>query len=280
MSTFPQPSEANTEIRQVGERILRIIHGAQPSTFNSEGFLPIDVILTALVESERLHVNRAIAWLYRLHYIDLQNITRSEELQQREAQTQAYANLVAESVMGALPPVKLTPAGDQHVHGIEPQPSGDSGPLASTGQSGNSSTGIVIFSIVVLVVVIVYSIWQESSSDKQTPPKPTSYPTVAHSECPPSASDGLQLQMTVYVCTRADPLNLREQPTMDSAVPFHGRLKYGTSLTLIEGPTCPDAYTWWKVRTLSGDEGWVRRRNDGDKRETDPRYICTTDELQ
>lgn len=34
-------------------------------------------------------------------------------------------------------------------------------------------------------------------------------------------------------------------------------LAVGTQLTLLEGPITDDGYTWWRIRTSDGREGWV-----------------------
>ena len=49
-------------------------------------------------------------------------------------------------------------------------------------------------------------------------------------------------------------LNLREQPSTYSA--RVGSAKEGSELTVLEGPTDADGYTWWKVKTPDGTEGW------------------------
>jgi len=49
-------------------------------------------------------------------------------------------------------------------------------------------------------------------------------------------------------------LNLRQQPTTYAKVV--GSAREGTVLTVLEGPQDADGYTWWKVRTPSGTEGW------------------------
>jgi hypothetical protein len=49
-------------------------------------------------------------------------------------------------------------------------------------------------------------------------------------------------------------LNLRQQPTTYAKVV--GSAREGTVLTVLEGPQEADGYTWWKLRTPSGAEGW------------------------
>lgn len=39
------------------------------------------------------------------------------------------------------------------------------------------------------------------------------------------------------------------------------RLPIGTELELLEGPAPADGFTWWRVRTIGGNEGWVSGEN-------------------
>jgi hypothetical protein len=49
-------------------------------------------------------------------------------------------------------------------------------------------------------------------------------------------------------------LNLRAEPSTGARLV--GNVKEGASLTVVEGPQQSDGYTWWKVRTPDGKEGW------------------------
>jgi hypothetical protein len=40
-----------------------------------------------------------------------------------------------------------------------------------------------------------------------------------------------------------------------------GRLPIGTQMTVLEGPASADGFTWWRVRTVGGNEGWVAGEN-------------------
>jgi len=59
----------------------------------------------------------------------------------------------------------------------------------------------------------------------------------------------------LVVVTGAGKLNLRESPT--TAANAVGQANDGTVLTVLEGPQQADDYTWWKVRTPDGKEGWA-----------------------
>jgi hypothetical protein len=50
-------------------------------------------------------------------------------------------------------------------------------------------------------------------------------------------------------------LNRRDAPGLNSNV--LDSFAIGTQLTLLEGPTPADNYTWWRVRSSDGREGWV-----------------------
>ncbi|HNS51482.1 MAG TPA: SH3 domain-containing protein [Anaerolineae bacterium] len=50
-------------------------------------------------------------------------------------------------------------------------------------------------------------------------------------------------------------LNIRVSPT--TSANLTGSAKDGDVLTVLEGPREADGYTWWKVRTEAGKEGWA-----------------------
>ena len=61
---------------------------------------------------------------------------------------------------------------------------------------------------------------------------------------------------SVYSITSAGAnLNLRAQPALDGQVAK--RLLPGEAVTILEGPTQADGYTWWRMRTKDGIEGWA-----------------------
>ncbi len=59
----------------------------------------------------------------------------------------------------------------------------------------------------------------------------------------------------LVLVTGAGKLNLRESPTTSAAVVV--AVPDDTVLTVLEGPQQADNYTWWKVRTPDGEEGWA-----------------------
>ncbi len=72
------------------------------------------------------------------------------------------------------------------------------------------------------------------------------------SATPSEISPGAQV---VVQGTGGAGLNLRAAPTRSSQVVVNAR--DGTLLTVVEGPQEGDGFTWWKVRTEAGREGWA-----------------------
>jgi len=61
--------------------------------------------------------------------------------------------------------------------------------------------------------------------------------------------------------TAGDALNVRSGAGTSFAI--IEKLESGVSVTLLEGPTAANNFTWWRVRTPSGREGWVVESADG-----------------
>lgn len=55
--------------------------------------------------------------------------------------------------------------------------------------------------------------------------------------------------------TEGDALNVRLGPGL--GFPVVARLRDGERVTLIEGPRAAEGFTWWKIRTAAGVEGWA-----------------------
>jgi hypothetical protein len=70
----------------------------------------------------------------------------------------------------------------------------------------------------------------------------------------PDAGLTVGMQVTIYT-TSGDQLNLRSGAGTDFEV--LARLNAGELVTLLEGPVVNNGFTWWRVRTASGVEGWV-----------------------
>jgi Bacterial SH3 domain len=60
----------------------------------------------------------------------------------------------------------------------------------------------------------------------------------------------------IYQITAAgNNLNMRSSPSLRGAV--LKKLNSGDTVTILEGPVQADGYTWWKMRTADGVEGWA-----------------------
>jgi len=61
--------------------------------------------------------------------------------------------------------------------------------------------------------------------------------------------------LAVINTTEGDQLNVRLAPSTTANVVT--KLPDGSRVTVLEGPRSADGFTWWKIRTGSGIEGWV-----------------------
>jgi len=94
-----------------------------------------------------------------------------------------------------------------------------------------------------------------NTSPVETPAQSVQVPTATPPPAP-AASGGIAIGKTVIVTgTGKDRLSLRAEPTTNS--PRLKVIKDGVRLTVIAGPEQGDGYTWWKVRTPKGVEGWA-----------------------
>ena len=57
--------------------------------------------------------------------------------------------------------------------------------------------------------------------------------------------------------TREGRLVLRMRAAPGTSAEILNRLPVGAQMTLTEGPQPADDYTWWKVTTPGGQEGWI-----------------------
>jgi serine/threonine-protein kinase len=102
-------------------------------------------------------------------------------------------------------------------------------------------------------------------------PAPTNTSIVADSRpssCPGAPPQRVRVGERARVCTAYEQLIVRAQPRRSSSELT--RLKPGTYVTVVDGPICANAFSWWKVRTNSGTVGWVAEGGD----EIDPYFIC------
>jgi len=76
------------------------------------------------------------------------------------------------------------------------------------------------------------------------------------SSAPAAPAGGLATGSQAWVTREGGmALRLRSGAGLQSGV--IGSLPPGTQMTLLEGPHQEDNYNWWRVRTSSGQEGWV-----------------------
>jgi hypothetical protein len=61
--------------------------------------------------------------------------------------------------------------------------------------------------------------------------------------------------------TRAGGFSLRMRSAAGVDQEITARLPVGTQVELLEGPQAVGEFTWWRVRTLGGREGWVSGEN-------------------
>ena len=73
--------------------------------------------------------------------------------------------------------------------------------------------------------------------------------------CPGAPPQRVGVGQRARVCTGPDRLIVRDGPGRGNSEIT--RLVSGEQLTITYGPSCADGYSWWKVQTDDGVEGWV-----------------------
>jgi hypothetical protein len=105
--------------------------------------------------------------------------------------------------------------------------------------------------------------------------------------CPGARPFSVKVGDRAYVCTKSDRLIVRQSPAMSAGESL--ALYPGADFTIVEGPRCADAFTWWKVSIPTGTKyscstcardyfnytnqvstGWVREGWDN----KDTYFIC------
>jgi hypothetical protein len=87
-------------------------------------------------------------------------------------------------------------------------------------------------------------------------------------ECPGAPLRRVMIGELANVCTQSEDLVLREEPGLDGK-PVTG-IEPGTEFMIIDGPSCANNWSWWKVELDSGLEGWIAEGGDN----IDPYFIC------
>ena len=93
-------------------------------------------------------------------------------------------------------------------------------------------------------------------------------PTPNIKECPGAPPQRVMISEKARVCTKSDDLIVREEPGHDGKV-LTG-IKPGTNFMIIDGPSCANNWSWWKIELDSGLDGWVAEGGDN----IDPYFIC------
>ena len=112
-----------------------------------------------------------------------------------------------------------------------------------------------------------------------TIPTPTPVPTITLTpvitlptprpvSCPGAPDQRMLVGGQGAVCTQNDQVVMRLGPSRSQPVIIG--LRPGTGFTVIDGPSCADNWSWWKIRTGDGLTGWISEGGDT----TDPYYIC------
>jgi hypothetical protein len=96
----------------------------------------------------------------------------------------------------------------------------------------------------------------EASAQMVATPLLVSPGQVAASAATPILSSGLAVGRLARVhTTDGDQLNVRLLPSLSANI--LAKVPDGDRVTLLEGPRYSEGFTWWKVRTAAGVEGWV-----------------------
>jgi len=90
-------------------------------------------------------------------------------------------------------------------------------------------------------------------------------------ECPGAPPQRVTVGKQASVCTQSEDLIVREEPGLDGK-PLTG-IEPGTNFMIIDGPSCANSWSWWKVELDSGLEGWIAEGGDN----IDPNFICPVD---
>lgn len=88
--------------------------------------------------------------------------------------------------------------------------------------------------------------------------EPTFTPAPLPTDTPAPQANGLGAGVKAIVTAPAG-LNMRTQPTSGSQLVV--RLGSGDRVTVMEGPTQAEGFTWWRVDDGSGKTGWVAERD-------------------
>jgi hypothetical protein len=88
------------------------------------------------------------------------------------------------------------------------------------------------------------------------------------SSCPGAPAQRVSVGEAGYVCTQTDNVRVRNAPNRSADV--IASLPPGTTFTILDGPACSDDWSWWRVRTSQGEQGWIAEGGDN----VDAYFIC------
>jgi hypothetical protein len=87
-------------------------------------------------------------------------------------------------------------------------------------------------------------------------------------ECSGAPPQRVRIGEQARVCTSSEDLIVREEPGGDGQA-LTG-IEPGTNFMIIDGPSCVNNWSWWKVELDSGLAGWIAEGGDN----IDPYFIC------
>lgn len=99
-------------------------------------------------------------------------------------------------------------------------------------------------------------------SSPQVTDSPTPQNVIEEIQACPGAP-AILLKVNDWARVSVDPrlsIRLRSQPSSSSEIT--GEVGSGKNVLVQEGPQCANGYTWWKVRSLDGQEGWTVEGDD------------------
>jgi len=140
-------------------------------------------------------------------------------------------------------------------------------------EKAKAGCAIAIIGIVIAGIFLLISIAQPSSALKQyNLPEILSAAQTTKPDCPGALPQLLEVRKWARVATKFDPVKVHQNPGYESPM-LKERLKPGDVVMVTEGPACANQRWWWKVRTPTGQLGWVVESGD----DIDPRFFLPTE---
>jgi hypothetical protein len=242
----PQPLSNSTAL---DDSILLVLHNTSsvsPTQFDQNGFLPIHFILQQLAPCQPGFFNSAVARLERQGYVEDEVISQSPQAYQQYSAEYWWHIHELDNASTLYPRLlRLTPTGHIRARDLA---------TAHTQQTHSSNTSAGGGAIIVIIIVVIGALWFLSKLPSQ--------------DCSQSPEQHIQSGMNAVVCTKKDPLHIREHSSTQSDVVY--TLNRGDQVKVINGPVCAEQFRWWQVKTTNGSQGWVREGKD----QEDTYFIC------